>query len=281
VISSGIDGVYGAANALGQVVLTAGASLFAGNHGCGILRGGVSPFADITLEDCTIAMNSVCGVRAMGGQLTTLRNTIVARNGDDLDLATNATASFSDSGDGDLLGQPGCIAADPQFANTTGGDFRLRFGSPCAETGDPASSGASDLLGHVRPFDGNLDTLSSIDMGAFEFEPLHLLGTPTIGQQFGFEFWGPAGGFSALWLARAPLTTPQSTPFGDLYLDPGMLVNLGSIPVQPGRPYVVRRYVPNNPLLIGTTFSFQGLTDSAAAPLGSAYTNPISFVVLP
>jgi hypothetical protein len=39
--------------------------------------------------------------------------------------------------------------------------------------------------------------------------------------------------------------------------------------------------MPNNPALIGTTFSFQALTDSVLAPQGQAYTNPTSFVVMP
>ena len=72
-----------------------------------------------------------------------------------------------------------------------------------------------------------------------------------------------------------------STPFGDFYLDPSQTILLGTVPAGAGPPFVLRRVMPSNPALIGTTFSFQARTDSAAAPSGAAYTNPTSFVVLP
>jgi hypothetical protein len=39
--------------------------------------------------------------------------------------------------------------------------------------------------------------------------------------------------------------------------------------------------IPNDPALIGRTYSFQSLTTSSAAPAGLALSNPISFVIGP
>lgn len=286
ILDNGGHGVYsssgGGSGSITSATLTADASLIACNSGCGLLgEGSGSTFGGFTLNDCTIAHNTVCGVRGGFNQHTAFSNSIVYGNGDDLDLLYSPTASFSDCGDGDLLGYPGCIAANPDFANIKVRDYRLRFGSPCAESGDPAASSHLDLLGQARPLDGDLDTQGAVDMGAFEFEPLHLLGTPALGQTIGFEFWGPAGGSADLWLALAPLTPAQGTPFGSYFLDPSLAVHLATVPVRPGRPWVLRRTLPNNPVLVGQTFSFQALTSSSAAPLGQAYTNAISFVVLP
>lgn len=286
ILDNGGHGIYsssgGGIGSVTSAYLTADASLIAGNQGCGILgEGSGSTSGLIRLYDCTIASNAICGVRGSYSQNSILSNSIFFGNPDDLDLSTIPNASYSDSGDGALLGFTGCIAANPDFANPRIRDYRLRFGSPCAETGDPAASGNLDLSGHARVFDGDLDTQGAVDMGAFEFEPLHLLGVPALGQTIGFEFWGPAGGSSTLWFAPAPLTVPQATPFGSFYLDPSLAAVLGTVPVRPGRPFVLRRTLPGNPALVGRTFSFQALTSSSAAPQGQAYTNPISFVVLP
>ena len=59
---------------------------------------------------------------------------------------------------------------DPQFADFTGGDYRLRRASPCVNSGTNESewmAGATDLDGRSR-----LDRFSSrVDMGAYEFVP--------------------------------------------------------------------------------------------------------------
>lgn len=69
---------------------------------------------------------------------------------------------------------PGCIDADPLFANPPGGDFRLLPGSPCIDAGISLAI-ATDLAGRVRVVDdpATPDTGVGfpvvIDMGVFEF----------------------------------------------------------------------------------------------------------------
>ena len=281
--ASGVRIQGGSSTSQSRCRLSARSTLFATNGDCGVLTTGGVPQPGlplVELRECTLADNASAGLRTHD-HASRVAGCVLFGNGNDLDVHGPLDAQSSSSGDGHLVGYPGCIQADPSFVDPARGDYRLRFGSPCVETGDPAAAGALDLLGNARPFDGDLDTRKAPDMGAFELETLHRIGTPTLGQAFGFEFWGASGASSTLLLAKSGLTAPQATPFGDLYLDPSLIVVLGTVPAGPGRPFVLRRTVPSNPALVGTTFSFQALTGSAIAPAGSAYTNPTTFVVLP
>ena len=282
------DGVRLSAGTQMQSGLMASATLIAGNQGSGVGGSGSTMAHGVyQLSDCTIANNALNGLSPMTGsgmtQTTTLRNCILYGNSNDFVGGPSGPVStaYCDSGDGDLLGQPGCIAADPLFVNPGNGDYRLKFGSPCVETGDPASNSALDLVGHARPLDGNLDTIGAVDMGAIEFETMHFRGKSSIGQLVGFELWGAAGSTSIVRFSAQALTPAQSTAFGNFYLAPGTFVTLGTVAAAPGPPNAILRVLPNNPLLIGMTFSYQAQTSSALAPLGQAYTNPISFVVQP
>jgi hypothetical protein len=279
-------GIYCSAASASGVTVVAHATLIAANQGSGASGDCVAlSTTTYSISDCTIANNAGFGIQTpVGGslsQFTTLRNCVIFGNGHDLSIAGGLTATYCDCGSGFLDTYPQCTHADPMFVNPGIGDYRLRFGSPCVENGDPGSSGAIDLLGNTRPLDGDLDTVPEVDMGAFEFETLHRIGTPSLGQDFGFEFWGASGSLSTLFSAKLPLTAPQSTPFGNFYLDPSAVLQLTTVPARPGPPFILRRTMPSNPNLIGTTFSFQALTDSAVAPMGQAYTNPTSFVVTP
>jgi len=271
-----------------QAGLTASATLIARNSGSGVGGvGGANSHGEYHLSDCTLANNGQSGFSTMTGtgvtQTTTLRNCILYGNLDDFTNGAggSVTAGYCDSGDGDLLAQPHCIAANPLFVDPANGDFRLQFGSPCVESGDPASTGALDILWHARPIDGDLDTLGEVDMGAFEFETLHFRGTPRPGAWMLFECWGATGSTTSVGFSMQAPTPAQNTPFGNFNLVPGSIVQLGSVPALPGPPHMMVRRLPNNPWLIGKTLTYQGLTGSAAAPQGQAYTNATSFVVGP
>lgn len=59
----------------------------------------------------------------------------------------------------------GNIVGDPEFVDTLAGDYRLRAGSPCRDTGTLDNAPTTDRLGRARPQG------SGVDMGAFEYYP--------------------------------------------------------------------------------------------------------------
>ncbi len=62
------------------------------------------------------------------------------------------------------------LAADPLFVRDTEGDYRIRFGSPCIDAGDPNAQeiGTEDAEGDARILDGDFDDQAQIDIGADE-----------------------------------------------------------------------------------------------------------------
>lgn len=216
----------------------------------------------------------------------TLDSVLVFGNVDDVEEnpahPAFTTVGYSDIGDGDFAGANGNFAADPLFVDPSNFDYRLRWASPCIETGDPTTpSGVVDLAGHARPIDGDLDTLERFDVGAHEFAPLFLQSTGELGSPLVLELWGPQSNGTTVYFARKPLVAPQATPFGELDLDPAFMSVFRVTTVGSGPPKLIKRTIPNDPAYAGLVFSFQALTDCAAAPLARAYTNGVELLLVP
>ncbi len=238
--------------------------------------------ANLSLLRCTVVNNDTAGI---GGamddfpNLAEITGSIVGANPDDLVTGPQMeyTVAFSAVEDGDFAGSNGNIGGDPGFVDRRDGDWRLRWNSPCIETGDPATPiGIPDLLGTLRAVDGDLDTVEAPDMGAMEFAPLFLLPHGGKNGYLRLELWGEDGGSTTLWAAPTALGSPQTTPFGQSDLVSGAFV-FGTHSVASGPPAIMQRRLWMS--LLGRTYSFQALTDSSAAPLGAAWTNPIEFTL--
>jgi hypothetical protein len=301
IVDNGADGVSATHQNPLSVVFTSVAlfdCLIARNGGSGILAtvpGSwiIQTVVSVDLQRCTIARNAGSGLDAFFPSVssthfvTTLRSSILYGNSDDLrENSANpsiAVATFNDIGDGDFSGTNGNIAADPAFRDPFTGDWRLIWGSPCVDAGDPATPPATlDLRLVKRPVDGDLDVMERADIGAYEFTPLDFVAPPHVGGFLTLEQWGPSGGRANLYLARGqPMATPLVTTFGDFDLDPNAFRNLGSSRVAPYPPALRILPIANNAQLVGQTFSLQALETSTVVSPTAAYTNPITFTILP
>jgi hypothetical protein len=249
------------------------------HNGAGISTsapGGLGNYMRTDLVRCTVADNFGAGVRVLGATQqvhgeSSLTSTIVNGNAPDLDVSNVTSTAFSQ------IGGP-----DPLFVDRVHGVYRLQFGSPCIDAGDPATpAGTLDIARVARSIDGNLDTNERADVGAYEFTPLRLVTSGHLGTPLRLESSGETGGTSTIYFTRGAPVSPMSTPFGQFDLNPSTFGTLLHTNVAPFPPVGFQRPIPSSPVLVGHTFSFQGLTTSSVAPQGSAYTNVVSFTVLP
>ena len=120
---------------------------------------------------------------------------------------------------------------DPLFADPDGpdddpdtwrdNDRSLQSASPCVDAGNPAlAPTGSDLNGNPRLLDGNLDRAMVLDMGAYEFNNVHLsvTGDATPGGTLTFETTGKEGLITLLFVGVASGEILLK-PYGSLFLD--------------------------------------------------------------
>jgi cysteine-rich repeat protein len=137
-------------------------SLFEGIHSEGT--------GSMTVTNATVygGGNGVYGF----GNLT-LRNSIVAntRNGVEGTSTTQVLYSNIFNNLTNYVGVSpgtGTISQNPLFVAAPT-DLRLLQGSPSIDTGDPTNAAAHDLIGVLRPLDGDALNGAAFDMGAFEY----------------------------------------------------------------------------------------------------------------
>ena len=261
-------------------------SVVARNGGHGIDLAGLNAYggaAAVEVVRSTVVDNGGSGLRTeiLYGGWVRLTSSIVVGNADDIETLVGSApfhVGHDDIGDGDFDGQFGCFSLPPDFADPQSGDYRLRFGSPCVDRGDPADSAPSLDLAHVpRPLDGDLDTSPAVDVGAHELAPLLQTGTAVPGGVIELELLGPAGGSARLLYSRSGLAPePTSTPFGMLWLPRPELRVLGVFPVSAWPAAQVSLQVPNVPGLGGTVVAYQAVITSPAAPSGRALSNAVA-----
>ncbi|MEW6744099.1 MAG: right-handed parallel beta-helix repeat-containing protein [Planctomycetota bacterium] len=147
------------------------------------------------------------------------------------------TVSFSDIQAEEPWPGEGNIHADPEFVDSGAGDCHLLLTSPCIDAGDPANQPCTgkDLLGSPRYLDGDLDREQRIDMGALEFDNVHLdiSGDATPGGTMIFTITGTPHLLVLLFIGSNP-GEACLYPCGPLFFDfasPWWVFFWGGIPV--------------------------------------------------
>ncbi len=134
--------------------------------------GGVSCGEDGILNNCTIIGNSAnSGGGVNFGEGGELNNCIVYFNTPNNigsppgGIRYTCSPGLSSSYDN--------ITNDPQFVDAAVGNYRLLPGSPCIDAGNNAyAPGSTDLNGSTRLVDGDFDAIATVDMGAYEYDPV-------------------------------------------------------------------------------------------------------------
>lgn len=161
-----------------------------GSRDCGILLTGNdwnSPgnqISNVAIRNQTLVNNGISSswasglsihTKYVGNPITgvTIANTILYGNGfGDIIRGSETPDSVINSllTDPRFVGSNGNFYQNPQFVNPSIGDYHLQSTSPCVDAGDPVASGVSaqDLDGKMRVWDGNGDTISVVDLGAWE-----------------------------------------------------------------------------------------------------------------
>lgn len=137
---------------LKNCLIVQGESVGATIRGEGVYNNG----GNLLIDNCTIAGNKGEGVR--GNATTTIRNSIIWKNGNDIVSGTEVLV-YSSISDGDNDGVDGCIQADPFFSY----GWYLESGSLCVNggTGTAVSAGMSSLTTSTN---GIADS-GNVDMG--------------------------------------------------------------------------------------------------------------------
>ncbi|MFO0980874.1 MAG: right-handed parallel beta-helix repeat-containing protein [Planctomycetota bacterium] len=141
---------------------------------------------------------------------------------------------------------PGNIDADPLLVAPEQGDFSLATVSPCIDAGDPwARPGGMDVQGSPRTLDGALIGHLALDMGAAEFDHVHLASTPFVAGETATLHTSGTPGLTVLLVVGTRTGETPLPPLGALFIDLGSawaFSILGTIP--PAEAFDVQVRVP-------------------------------------
>lgn len=263
------------------------------------------------VRNCTIVsndslVNAVGGLRNQGANNATVRNCIFWNNagpggvqnpGNQVNAATDVEYSLVEGGFGG--GGVGNIAADPQFVDLAGGDYRLGAASPAIDAGNSGEVLAGITVDHdglprmadvLTTVDTGAGGAPVVDMGAHESpsvwlelgqglagvtgEPdLLLAGTLLPGSQVDFSLSNAAPSSTAyfvlgLSLLQAPFKGGTMVPFADLVVP---------LPTDPTGDLAFSAQWPAN-LPAGVLSIYQYWIEDAAGPAGFSASNAVQGV---
>ncbi|NVL92085.1 MAG: right-handed parallel beta-helix repeat-containing protein [Desulfobacterales bacterium] len=144
---------------------------------------GISSFSNSspTITNNTITGNGYSGIYNDSTSSPTITNNIISGNTEyGIESAEGSSPQIKNNdvvlnGDGSYLNcSPGAgdISADPEFVDPDNGDYHLKEGSPCIDSGTDDVPGLpeTDADGNTRIVDGDGDGVATVDMGAFEYQ---------------------------------------------------------------------------------------------------------------
>jgi Right handed beta helix region/HYR domain len=151
-------------------------NLIVGNTGYGIFWQTPWDSRGPWLINNTICGNAFPGIAAYGGTASLMVNNIVvgspALEGTLTDIRFNNFFPASESTAG-IIGTSGNISADPLFACSAEGDYRIVKESPCIDAGSPDMEmlPPTDIGGNARIVAAGTNSALAVDLGAYEFDP--------------------------------------------------------------------------------------------------------------
>ncbi|MEW6741789.1 MAG: right-handed parallel beta-helix repeat-containing protein [Planctomycetota bacterium] len=181
---------------------------------------------------------------------------------------------------GNAIWSPGNLDADPLFTGPASDDFSLSRSSPCIDTGGGQERTTElDYAGNPRCLDGLLEGSAIIDMGAHEFDNVHLAisGDATPGGELVLMTSGTAGLGVAL-LVGSPSPGGWDSPLGALFVDltkSWWLFALGTIPDSGS--FAIQGPVPEE-FPPGAPVMFQEMALDSTSRAGNS-SNPVEIVI--
>ena len=125
----------------------------------------------LMITNCTFYGNT----SELGGTINntstviTITNTIVWGNNTPDDIVTDVAITVTYSNIEDGYDGDGNFSADPLFSFSDYNGLNLTQNSPCIDSGTNVNAPLFDIVGQIRPYDGNNDGIPDTDVGAYEW----------------------------------------------------------------------------------------------------------------